>query len=237
MMSTLLRQELADVNDVAAAIVDRVRPIECMALQKLLYYTQAWNVAVRDQPLFGATVEAWKDGPVVDAVFQQHKGQRRISSWPSGHPERLDETSQVLIELVCGTYGGLSGDELSDLTHRELPWLEARQGYTPAQRGRREITLDSLKRFYRPRELAGRTTADLAAGGLAGFSRSVDNDADRARFERGLLALRAAAANSTTMTPSQVERVAIAPDAEPAPKTIQRLHALRGDRRGPQQQG
>ena len=41
-----------------------------------------------------------------------------------------------------------SAQWLSDLTHAERPWIEARKGLPPGARGSREITLDSMADYY-----------------------------------------------------------------------------------------
>ena len=39
-------------------------PISNLKLQKLLYYAQAWFLALQDKPLFDERIEAWAHGPV-----------------------------------------------------------------------------------------------------------------------------------------------------------------------------
>src|SRR5882762_6202388 len=41
-----------------------------MQLQKLLYYTQGWSLALLKEPMFDERIEAWAYGPVVKEVFQ-----------------------------------------------------------------------------------------------------------------------------------------------------------------------
>lgn len=36
-----------------------------LRLQKLLYYVQAWSMAMRSRPMFPERIEAWGHGPVV----------------------------------------------------------------------------------------------------------------------------------------------------------------------------
>jgi uncharacterized phage-associated protein len=158
---------LANVDDVAAALIEQLGQMDAMKLQKLLYYAQGWHLAITDRRLFAEPVEAWRDGPVVSSVFQQHRGLRRIYAWPSGDPKRLTEEDRQLIDLVCTSYGHLSGDDLSRLTHTEAPWLGAREGLKPEDRSSKRIPDNALKAYFLGRELAGRTSADLAAGGLA----------------------------------------------------------------------
>lgn len=45
-------------------------------------------------------------------------------------------------------YGNRSAQGLSDLTHREDPWLNARHGLGDGERGNHEITLASLEEYY-----------------------------------------------------------------------------------------
>jgi uncharacterized phage-associated protein len=67
---------LVSANDVASVIVARSGAwIDSMSLQKLLYYVQAWHLAITDEPLFPEQIKAWKDGPVVPQVWHARKGQ------------------------------------------------------------------------------------------------------------------------------------------------------------------
>jgi uncharacterized phage-associated protein len=157
---------VSSVDDVAAAFIARLGPVDAMKLQKLLYYAQGWHLAITGQPLFTDPIQAWRDGPVVPGVYSGHRGRRKVSSWPSGNPAALDKDSIQLLDLVCASYGELSGDDLSKLTHSEDPWLQARRGLGEDERGDELITYDAMRRYFTGRELAGFTSADLAVGGL-----------------------------------------------------------------------
>lgn len=172
----------ATVHDVAAAVLARVGPTEAMKLQKLVYYSQAWHLALTDDALFDDDIQAWNRGPVVDALFQKHRGKRMVHRWETGHPGRITGTSEQVLALVCQVYGGLSGDELSEMTHQELPWRQAR-GTTPdGEYSRAPIVKETMKRFYRQRQLAGRSVADLVSGGLAGLQNPQITVAERRRL-------------------------------------------------------
>ena len=42
-----------EANDIASVIIARNGPwLDAMSLQKLLYYVQAWHLAITDEPLF-----------------------------------------------------------------------------------------------------------------------------------------------------------------------------------------
>lgn len=158
---------MENVQDVAAAIIDELGPIDAMKLQKLVYYSQAWSMAVTDRPLFLDEVQAWRDGPVTPNVYQNHKHLRKVRDWRYGDCANLSTDSRNLVSMVCDQYGHQSGDELSDLTHCESPWRDARGNLPEDASSNALIPLESMARFYRSnRTLGGRRAADLAAGGL-----------------------------------------------------------------------
>lgn len=166
---------MLQANDVASVILSRSGPwTDAMRLQKLLYYVQAWHLAITDKPLFTERIKAWKDGPVVPDVWHKRKDQasRRANGQPVSEVP-LDELSSDLIDLVLGSYGSMSAEELSALTHVELPWLEARGDVPEGAPCSEPISESSMARYYRAhRKLAGWSAADLAAGGIHPVSRA-----------------------------------------------------------------
>jgi uncharacterized phage-associated protein len=65
---------MARAHDVAAYIILKLRSVDAMKLQKLLYYSQAWSLVWDDRPLFSSKIEAWANGPVVREVFKAYQG-------------------------------------------------------------------------------------------------------------------------------------------------------------------
>lgn len=157
-------------DQVASVIIARnVRPwTDAMSLQKLLYYAQSWHLAVTGEPLFSEQFKAYKDGPVVPHV--RHTRMEQSSRKRNGQDLKgieLDELSSNLLDLVIASYGSMSAEELSTLTHAEQPWLEARGDLPADAPSSAPLSSESMARFYRAnRSLAGRTAADLAAGGV-----------------------------------------------------------------------
>ena len=117
---------VANVHDVAAFMLAQRGPMTTMKLHKLLYYAQAWSLASRGRVLFGETIKAWEQGPVVSEVFAESKGMRTVATWPRGNAARLHDDDAQHVRDVLTRYGHLSGDELSALTHAEAPWRNAR---------------------------------------------------------------------------------------------------------------
>ncbi len=139
---------MATVHDVAAAVLDRTGPITSMKLQKLVYYTLAWHAVWDDEALFPERFQAWRNGPVCRELYELHKGQFQVSTWKYGHPETLEGNQIESIDVVVQTYGQLSAQQLSDLTHSERPWVEARGGLSPDDSSSVEISLESMVGYY-----------------------------------------------------------------------------------------
>ena len=121
-----------------------------LKLQKLVYYAQAWHMVFYDKPLFEEHFEAWAHGPANPSLFQLYKPY----GWHSIDPlDRIDFsmfTDEQIKHLdeVWETYGRYDGKYLENLTHQESPWVDARMGYGPGEYCTKEITLDSMKRYY-----------------------------------------------------------------------------------------
>lgn len=138
---------MASVHDVASAILRKLGPMTAMKLEKLVYYCQAWSLVWDDAVLFPERIEAWAAGPVVPALYYRHRGQFQVGSW-EGNVDNLTATQNETIDAVLKYYGGKSSQWLSDLTHSESPWIEARAGLAPLERGNQEITLASMAEYY-----------------------------------------------------------------------------------------
>jgi uncharacterized phage-associated protein len=138
---------MPSVHDVATYILKRTGRITAMKLEKLVYYSQAWSLVWDDKPLFAARIEAWANGPVVPALFQKHQGIYEVRTW-DGHASGLTREQRETVNGVLAFYGDKSSQWLSDLTHREGPWLQARAGLGANERGSREITHASMVEYY-----------------------------------------------------------------------------------------
>jgi hypothetical protein len=60
----------------------------------------------------------------------------------------LDKAEQGTIDAVLGTYGHLSGQQLSYITHAEDPWRNARGDIPPTWGSNAEITVEALADYY-----------------------------------------------------------------------------------------
>ena len=129
---------------------DHGDPASNLKLQKLLYYSQAWFLALHDKPLFSETIEAWVHGPAVPPVY----GAFKKWTWQPilkevSAPKDLSAKARKHLTEVMDVYGSLTAYQLEKLTHSEDPWKIARKGFPPDAASHEIITHDSMKRYYR----------------------------------------------------------------------------------------
>lgn len=139
------------VFDVASYILYRLgKPCSTMKLHKLLYYCQAWNLVWAEKPLFPQSIEAWANGPVIRELFNYHKGLYELTynSFLPGNKDKLSKEQKDNVDIVLQSYGSKSAQWLVEQTHLESPWINARKGLAPSQRGYNKIQLDDMVNYY-----------------------------------------------------------------------------------------
>lgn len=126
-----------------------------LKLQKMVYYAQAWYLAINHRPLFDAQFEAWRHGPVCRALYNKfsHLGWSPISDDAyAGLPSvDLDKDTIEFLDELWEEYGQYSAKKLEDLTHAEFPWIEARGDCAPEARCEEIISEQTMERFYQAR--------------------------------------------------------------------------------------
>jgi len=117
-----------------------------MQLQKLVYISHGWNLAINGEPLVQEPVEAWDYGPVFPDLYQHAKffGSRPIdreitpddengiaffisekSQRAAPYRANLSASESDIIERVWKRFGEFSAFRLSQLTHKPgTPWYQ-----------------------------------------------------------------------------------------------------------------
>lgn len=135
--------------DVADYILDRLGSMSAMKLQKLVYYCQAWTLAWTDDALFPEEIEAWANGPVVRELYKKHRGSFRLEkNFFGGNIDNLSGEQRMNIKKVLTFYGPKDPQWLSNLTHLESPWKDAREGLEPGDRGCSVITKQAMQDYF-----------------------------------------------------------------------------------------
>lgn len=120
-------------------------------LQKLLYYSQAWNLVLRNKKLFEHEIEAWVHGPAVPVVYFAYKdyGSAEITEEVGKKGiSLLHEDEKELLDAVWDVYGKYDANYLELLAHSEYPWQEARKDTSPHEASDKVISTKTMRRFY-----------------------------------------------------------------------------------------
>lgn len=121
-----------------------------LKLQKLAYYCQAWSLVWEERPMFTEDFQAWANGPVNPDLYQRHRGTYTIDnnflSEFSGFSFNAADTHTI--QAVLDYYGSKEPFYLSELTHKELPWKQAR-GNTPlGAQSTAVIAKETMQEYY-----------------------------------------------------------------------------------------
>ncbi|MBO9614849.1 MAG: DUF4065 domain-containing protein [Dyadobacter sp.] len=101
---------------------------------KLVFYTQAWHIAVFDKPIFEEDFQAWIHGPVLPSLYERYKS----FQWRPIQRNDLDEVSlqalqgsfsssiqEILIDVIS-EYFHKDAFALEQSTYAEVPWQIAK---------------------------------------------------------------------------------------------------------------
>ena len=109
-------------------------------LQKLLYYAYCWVLALLNESyeqinvrLFNERIEAWVHGPVIPSIYQMYKtyGGMDISRIENFDTSVFSSDVLDILNQVWEVYGNFSGDQLEVISHKEYPYVNARNGLSP----------------------------------------------------------------------------------------------------------
>lgn len=134
-------------------------PLNNLKLQKLVYYAQAWHLAMNDgKPLFNGKFQAWIHGPVNRDLYARFVENKSLYSpiettdiSKGFNPEEIPVEARNHIDMVLESYAPFSGSQLEAMTHEETPWIEARDGYHPAQRCEVLLNEETMMSYYESR--------------------------------------------------------------------------------------
>jgi uncharacterized phage-associated protein len=116
-------------------IQDR-KPVSPMKLQKLIYFSHGWCLALYDTPLIDEAVQAWPYGPVIPSVYHEfkHYGNKEIKSpyvnIMDDAPTVTNPDTIALLDSMWNLYSDLTATQLSNLTHEvDTPWDQLYRDY------------------------------------------------------------------------------------------------------------
>lgn len=140
---------MANVFNVAQYVLNHKGSMTTMKLEKLVYYCQAWSLAWDGVPLFDEDFQAWANGPVCPVLFMSHKGRFWLEADFYDKYECKFSAEQIeTMNSVLSTYGDKTPQWLSELTHKERPWRETRNGIAPGDSCDKVIPKELMQEYY-----------------------------------------------------------------------------------------
>ncbi len=142
--------------------------INPLKLQKLLYFIQAWHIALFEKnTLWEELPEAWVNGPVYRSIYDifKKKFYRNENFQYKANGEKLQQELKEVVEQsrlsstqrdfifdVLNIYAPMSDEKLVLSTHQALPWNKARNGYSPIDRCTNHLSVDDIYEYYSKKE-------------------------------------------------------------------------------------
>lgn len=134
------------VINVAQYIFERYKKttgetIDEMKLHKLLYFTQRESFALTGKPMFKENFRGWKYGPVCPRV-------RYLFTDEGMYFDNIKEISpqnMYIVNNIIEQYGFMSSWDLSEISHREISWLNSRKGIPDGENGDVVMSIDDIR--------------------------------------------------------------------------------------------
>lgn len=146
-----------DVADYIIVKLDDARVgLNTLKLHKLLYYVQAWRLALKGEPLFSGKFQAWVHGPVSRQIYDRFSSShgmydllRTADATPGFDVLKLDTDVRSHVDEILDAYAAFSGPQLEQMTHEEPPWIVARGDRKPSERCEVELHEDLMRDFFK----------------------------------------------------------------------------------------
>jgi uncharacterized phage-associated protein len=133
----------------------RLENLSVSKLHRLLYYVQAWSLAMRGGPMFEADFQAGVFGPLAPWLSERFKDVGSLGLLGAEHlsdqfsVSALDPRHEDHLAEVFEAYARYSCFALSDMARGDLPWIQARARLEPSQASQALIDPDLMASYYR----------------------------------------------------------------------------------------
>ncbi|MEI7575911.1 MAG: type II toxin-antitoxin system antitoxin SocA domain-containing protein [Armatimonadota bacterium] len=135
---------LLPANTIVQWHLEQMVTVTPLRVQKVLYYSHGWHLALAGYPMVSSPMEAWTWGPVnprVYAAFERYSKDepiRHLAFRENGESRKLEDESNEhsryaasLARAVCDSLKGMSDTALFESTHEEgTPWEVAVRDFT-----------------------------------------------------------------------------------------------------------
>lgn len=141
--------KMYDVLDIAEYIIKRGWEmgdcINCLKLQKILYFVQTQFMVAENYPCFSEKIEAWEFGPVIPIVYRKYikfGNATLFDDYITQDFDYISDEDKENIDAVIKMALPYSSAELVKITQNQLPWMNA------IVRKNKEIKIESLREYF-----------------------------------------------------------------------------------------
>lgn len=120
-----------------------------LKLQKLMFYADAWHLALYDAELTPERFQAWVHGPVALSQYHRFKEYKWRPIMAEVDGPELDERERNHLVEIVDVFGSETASALEMMTHRERPWIAARGGIPDDEPCNNYIDKGITRDFYR----------------------------------------------------------------------------------------
>jgi uncharacterized phage-associated protein len=191
---------MVTVFDVVDYILTENKTVECMKMQKLVYYAQAWSLAWNNRPIFKEEIQAWINGPMCPDLFEQHRGCYDMTKYSKsttmkalglvgvnleatintkdmsvhGSADNLNDEDKKAIDIVLHFYGKKSKKWLNAKSRKEDPWRQAANEHMYELQPRNKERLGSYLRRVRNHRKTYETKAPISHESMKIYYQSLE---------------------------------------------------------------
>ena len=126
-------------------------PVTNLKLQKLVYYAQAWHLALYRKRLIRERFQAWVHGPVEPELYARFKPYGWSPIDADVEMPDMSSKERAHLDDVFEAYGAFTALQLERMTHAEAPWLKARDGIPNDEPSTAVISEADMTSYYRAR--------------------------------------------------------------------------------------
>lgn len=121
-----------------------------LALQKALYFAQAWSYILNQKWLFSEECEAWVHGAVYSSVYEDFCFFKSRQIPQIAIETNLDEKEVEVLEFVKKFYVDVySAKALEKICHLEEPYISTRKGLKDDEPSNRIIEKKAILKYYK----------------------------------------------------------------------------------------
>ena len=146
-----LNEKKSKIYNVALYIINKVKEIDALSLQKILYYCEMFSNIFLNQNILNSNPEAWIYGPVYKDIYESlsYYKYNKIEYSELLKNEQIDltEEEKEYLDAIIKCFGYYSGSILREMTYLTEPWIKARKGLTQKDYSNRIIEEKDIEKY------------------------------------------------------------------------------------------